>query len=226
MIPITPRGMRMRPTCKPFGRRHILVTSRTGSGSATTSRSPFAIAWMREGLSAMRSRTALETPPFVAKSKSFLFSSIRKALCALSRSAISSKARFFSTDDSGANRRAATLACLPRRSASCFILSFVPDIRFSQDDQVVAMNNFFVCLITQHFFNPACMQSFDLIQLLSAIVDQAARELPSVRVQAAHTLADTECAADFFQARWQKTLPLLHDGIVGALIDDDLAGRF
>ena len=40
MIPITPSGIRMRPTRSPFGRTARLLDAPTGSGSAATSRRP------------------------------------------------------------------------------------------------------------------------------------------------------------------------------------------
>src|SRR5688572_8517612 len=70
------------------------------------------------------------------------------------------------------------------------------------------------------------MQSLDLIQLLGAVVDQPAGELSTLEIDTTHALADAEDAANFFQSRRQKALALLHDRIMRALIDDDLAGGF
>src|SRR6185295_20209193 len=149
-----------------------------------------------------------------------------KALLASSLSAISSSARFFSTEARGANWRAAIFACLPSRSASSVNFSFVAGMRFSQYDQIVAVNDLFVSFVAQNFFNPACMQSSDPIQLLGAVVDQTTGELFAVQVQATHTLPNTENTAHFLQTRWQKTLAFLYHGIVRALVDDNLAARF
>src|SRR4029434_9051509 len=114
------------------------------------------------------------------------------------------------------------------------------------------MDDFVVCLVAQNFFNPACMQSFDLIQLLRAVVDQAPSELATFEIDATDALADAKGTANLFQSRRQEALPLLHHthtrtstgtatlfqsgreevfallhpSIMRALIDDDLAGRF
>src|SRR4030095_17077318 len=88
------------------------------------------------------------------------------------------------------------------------------------------MDNFVVCLVARNFFNPACMQSFDLIHLLRAVVDQAPSELATFEIDATDALADAKGTANLFQSRRQEALALLHHSIMRALIDDDLAGRF
>ena len=157
----------------------------------------------------MRSSMALDTPLGFGELEVFLVFPDQE--CALGLRACrpsATSARFFSSEDSGANWRAAILACLPSRSASCFSAAFVPAWHSHNIDKIVAVNDLVVGFVTQNFFNPACMQSFDPIQLLGAVVDQTTGELFTLQIHATHALADTENAAHFLQTRWQKTLAL------------------
>ena len=62
------------------------------------------------------------------------------------------------------------------------------------------MNDLVIGLVAQNLFDLTCMQSLDLIQLLRAVVDQAAGKLPPLDIETAHAFADSERAVDFFQA--------------------------
>src|SRR5207245_2465108 len=97
MMPMTPIGTRMRPTCIPLGRRHIFVTSPTGSGSAATSRRPTAISLMRLVFSVSRSIAAFEMP--LAAVRSFLLAASSSASRASRASAMASRALFFTAVD-------------------------------------------------------------------------------------------------------------------------------
>ena len=97
--------------------------------------------------------------------------------------------------------------------------------QFSQYHEIVAVDDLVVSLITQHFFNLACMQSFDLIQLVRAVVHQPAGELVALQIQAAHAFADAEYAANFLQTGRKQAPALLHESLVSARVDDNVAGR-
>src|SRR5512147_3000111 len=170
----------------------------------------------------MRSSMALDAPLAVANSRSFLFSSTNKPLLASSFSAISKSARFFSADDNGANRREAVLACWPRRSACCF--SSVSVIGISQNDQIVAVNDLVMGFVTQNFFNLACMQSFDPIQLRFTVVDQSTGKLLALKVDP-DAIADAERSFDFYHAGEQQTFSLVHHRQIGAFVDHDRSRR-
>ena len=87
------------------------------------------------------------------------------------------------------------------------------------------MNDLVIGLVAKHFFNLACMQSFDLIQLLRAVIDQATREFQALKVEATHAFANAEVSTDFPQAGRKQALAFLHQCLMSALIDDDLARR-
>src|SRR2546426_10585603 len=88
------------------------------------------------------------------------------------------------------------------------------------------MNDLVEAFVTEHFFNLACMQSFDLIQLLRAVVNQTARKFLALKIETAHAFPDAKRSAYFFEARREQTLSLAHQRLSGALIDDNLAHRF
>ena len=86
------------------------MTSPTGSGSATISRTPSAIAATRPSSSARRSISALESPDSRPASRSRAFASRISGVRALSASATASRAASLTPDPSWASRRAALLA--------------------------------------------------------------------------------------------------------------------
>ena len=88
------------------------------------------------------------------------------------------------------------------------------------------MDNLVVGPIPQDFLNLACMQSFDLIQLLSAIVYQPAGKFAAVEIQAAHTLAHPERTANLLKTQRKQTLALADQRVVSPLIDHDVAHGF
>src|SRR5438445_3152051 len=88
------------------------------------------------------------------------------------------------------------------------------------------MDNLVVGPIPQDFLNLACMQSFDLIQLLGAIVYQPAGKFAAVEIQAAHTLAHPERTANLLKTRRKQTLALADQRVVSPLIDHDVARGF
>ena len=57
------------------------------------------------------------------------------------------------------------------------------------------MNDLIESFITEHFFNLACMQSFDLIQLLSAVVDESAGKLLAPKIKTENALPDPQRSA-------------------------------
>src|SRR5207247_3608854 len=88
------------------------------------------------------------------------------------------------------------------------------------------MDNLVVGPIPQDFLNLACMQSFDLIQLLGAIVYQPAGKFAAVEIQAAHTLAHPERIANLLKTRRKQTLALADQRVVSPLTDHDVAVGF
>src|SRR4030067_270920 len=75
MIPMTPSGMRILPTQRSLGRRHIFSTSPTGSGRAINSSIPAAICSIRSSERVSLSSMAPESPRDAAASRSFRFCS-------------------------------------------------------------------------------------------------------------------------------------------------------
>src|SRR3990172_9450222 len=260
MIAMTPSGMRILPTCKPLGRRHILTISPTGSGRAAISLSPFPMAWMRAGFRAIRSSRALESPAALAKSRSLGFSPKIASLSPSSRSAIRSKARFFSSEESLASRREASLALFPNSTASFLsdiacsqargishkaivrcpasdnllpvAYYLVPSahwllpIAFLQQHQIVSVDDFVIELITQNLFDLACMQSFNLIQLLRAVVDQPAGKLPPLKIETPNALPHAKGAVNLLQTRREEAFASENQGLIGTLVNHDLSRRF
>src|SRR5687767_5771796 len=92
----------------------------------------------------------------------------------------------------------------------------------SQQDQIVAVDNLVKWLIAESLFNPACMQSFDLIQLQRTVVDQTTGKLPALQIQAAHALTYTKRAAHLSHSGRQQTGFLSHQSLVSSRIDDHL----
>ncbi len=75
MIPITPSGMRMRPTRMPFGRPHIRTISPTGSGNAAISSRPAAVCSITLSERVSLSSIAADKPAALPASRSFRFTS-------------------------------------------------------------------------------------------------------------------------------------------------------
>src|SRR6516162_9380947 len=69
------------------------------------------------------------------------------------------------------------------------------------------------------------MQSFDLIQLLRTVVNQAARKLAAVQINTAYAISDAEGAPDFFDAGRKQTLPFVHHRVVRSGINHHVPRR-
>src|SRR5262249_50207259 len=129
------------------------------------------------------------------------------------------------------NRPAACFARRPMATASslstaAFLWACIPLISaYLEEDQVIAMNDLIVDLVAQNLFNPTCMQSFNLIQLLRAVIHQPACELAALQVQAANTVADAERPFNLSQPRRKQTLPSFHQCLARARVDNDITGR-
>ena len=121
MKPITPRGIRTRPTTNPLGLFHIPVTSPTGSGRATTSFRPSAIDRIVFSSRVNRSIMAALKPFSFAKERSFSFSSLICSSRSSNLWAMSSRAASFLLLSTFLN-------CLEESRASFVISSIMPSM--------------------------------------------------------------------------------------------------
>ena len=119
MKPMTPNGIRTRPTCKPFGRRHIFTTSPTGSGRAATSSRACTMEFMTLSDRVSRSINAAGCPSALAWSTSLAFSAWMSACRSLSNAAMRSSTWSLTPRDRLPNGRA---ACLASRAISLITL--------------------------------------------------------------------------------------------------------
>ena len=113
-------GVEIFRSFRPLGRMRSSRILPTGSGSAATSRKPFAIAAMRLSSSLRRSSMGDERPDFSAASMSSALADLMASAFFSSAAAIASRHEFFPAVVSWASSRDATLAC----RASCVICSF------------------------------------------------------------------------------------------------------
>ncbi len=97
---------------KPLGRTRSSRTLPTGSGSAATSRKPFAMPAMRLSSSFRRSSMADVSPICAPASMSFALADLMASEFFSNASAIARRQRFFSSVVSLASSRDAALACL------------------------------------------------------------------------------------------------------------------
>ena len=105
---------------KPLGRTRSSRILPTGSGNATTSRKPLAIAAMRLSSSLRRSSMADERPDFSAASRSSALADLMASAFFSSAAAIASRHEFFPAVVSWASSRDATLACRASRVICSF----------------------------------------------------------------------------------------------------------
>ena len=114
MMPITPSGIRMRPTRSPFGRTRTFSTLPTGSGSAATSRSPASMSRHFDAESSRRFTRGSATPLRRASARSSALAARMRAFAASSRSAARSSQASFSRVESSAIRSEAARARVAR----------------------------------------------------------------------------------------------------------------
>jgi hypothetical protein len=113
MIPITPSGTRILPTCIPDGRYFKSVISPTGSGSAAICSNPSAMPAMLLAVSVRRSIIAESRPRFAALSTSIAFAASSTCSSRLIAAAICSSDLFFAAVSAFATRREAARASRP-----------------------------------------------------------------------------------------------------------------
>ena len=110
IMPITPIGMHILPTIRPFGLFHIFDIPPTGSGRAATSRSPAAMEAITLSDRVSLSSMAFVSPLLSAALRSFMFSALRKSALFSNSPAIFRSALFFVPVSSLANRNEAARA--------------------------------------------------------------------------------------------------------------------
>ena len=110
MIPITPSGTRIRPTCNPEGRIRISPISPTGSGSAAIWRKPSAIDRMRASVSSSRSSRGAARPPDRPLSRSRRFAAWMSCIRSAIESAMATRAAFLASGGARASVVAAARA--------------------------------------------------------------------------------------------------------------------
>src|SRR6185369_11044195 len=86
------------------------------------------------------------------------------------------------------------------------------------------MDDLVVGFVAQHFFNLARMQALDTLELLRAVVDEAAGKLAPGGVETPHALADAERTVNIFEPGGKQAAALVHERLDRAVVDHDVAG--
>src|SRR5574337_67250 len=216
MIPMTPSGTRIRPTSRPFGRRHIPVISPTGSGSAATCRTPAAIFSIRFSSSASRSNNADGCCADLASARSSAFAERIAARPSPNASAMAVTARFFTSGTTMARACAARRAAVP---SSRTISAVTPSPLHYH--QVVPMHHLIEWLRAKRVLDPVAPDAPDLFYLFGVIVGHAPREFYAVDVTEAHHVATLKPAVNREHAGWQQALAVADERLLGPGVHRD-----
>src|SRR5574340_1229748 len=190
MMPITPNGMRIRPTMRSLGRFHMRVTSPTGSGRAATSRRPSAMDFILPSSSISRSSMAAESPFFSPASRSCRFSSMRWGALLMSAMAMFINRSFLAVEESLAMTSEAW-----RASSAIFLIfsamvigitsrSFITyrgEAALLKYHEVVPVDDLVPVTVAQDLLNLPALVPQDLRDLPEGIVDDAPGKLAAVR---------------------------------------------
>src|SRR5574341_2671829 len=227
MMPITPRGTRMRPTSRPLGRRHIPVISPTGSGRSATCRSPRAMPSRRARVRVRRSTKAAGWAAARAPATSSALAARMRSPWLSSPAAMAWSAAFFvpplARASSGLAARASR--AIPRISHWFMAIRSLVIGRESwvslvihEDHQIVPVNHLVVWLVPEGRRDLVRFQSLDLLHLVPAVVHQAPGELLAVRIHQADDVARAERPACRPDAGGQQALPPGHQRLPCAVV--------